>query len=408
MERSLMLAKKYQHLTVSDDHESSYETANNLTQLPSAKVKSGAIESLLSQNEDLSARLKVLLRRLASIEEENLKLTQEHREMKHQLAGLVDQVAVYREKEYTWRERTLTAEESLDIQQSELRQKEVEFAKLRTQEWEMRENLQAQLNKVEQSYLRLMRYRARIKNWAHPAMKRLLALNEEKDQRIEQFKREIQNTEVQCQSLIQKNLEQVRKSREALRAVEEEKLQLVAHFEQQRDDLRAEISSLTETSNELRKKATMLDRSLERQDYLENRLVFAERENQELRIKFNEEFSIVQTQMFEWRNKAQSLEAANESLSNRTNELELQYRQTKEVAERLDEQMETLRLLWKEKVHENERLRKNLQAVEAINSDLSVKINHFRNQEMIAQTTTTISNESEPTFDFPIDREPSA
>lgn len=388
MERSLMLAKKYEHLTLAENPEllSHGDARNgNLTQLPTAKVKSGAVESLLSQNEDLSARLKVLLRRLASMEEENLRLTQEHREMKHQLTGLSDQMAVFREKEYTWKERTLTAEEALDIQQSELRKKEIEFAKLRAQEWELRQHLQTQLDKIEGAYHRHLRYRARIRNWARPAMKRLQKLLQEKDLRVEHFKRELQNTEIQCQGLIHKNLEQVKKSREALRAIEDEKLQLIAQFEQQRDDLKSEVASLSETNQELRRKAALLDRSLERQDYLENRLIFAERENQELRSKFNDEYSQVQNQMFEWRTKAQGFEAERESLITHKAELELQYKRTKEVADRLDEQMEALRLLWKEKVHENERLRKNLHAVEEINSELSIKINEISNQQLAGE-----------------------
>lgn len=388
MERSLMLAKKYQHLTLADgpsELSSDFDEGGKLTKLPTAKVKSGAVESLLSQNEDLSARLKVLLRRLAAIEEENLKLTQEHREMKHQLTGIGDQLAVYREKESTWRERTITAEETLDIQQSQLRQKEIEFAKLRSQEWEMREHLQVQLSNIETSYHHLLRYRARIKNWVRPAMKNLTAALSDKNLRIEQVQRELQNTEIQCQNLIQKNLEQVKKSRDALRAVEDQKLQLILQFEQQRDDLKNEISTLAETTNELRKKAALLDRSLERQDYLENRLVFAERENQELRQKFNDEFGQVQTMMYDWRTKAHSLEAERDTLKQNKDDLEVQYKRTKEVADRLDEQMEALRLLWKEKVHENERLRNNQQALEAINSELSIKLNELRNHRLASE-----------------------
>lgn len=385
MDRSLILAKKYQHLSLASQHDGELnesDLSGSIMHLPTAKVKSGAVESLLSQNEDLSARLKVLLRRLASIEEENLKLAQEHREMKHQLSGLTDQLVVYREKESTWRERTLTAEETLDIQQSQLRQKEIEFAKLRTQEWEMREHLQTQLEKLDHAYCRLLRYRARIKNWIKPWVKGLNSQIQEKQIRIDQYRRELQNTEIQSQQLIHKNIEQVKKSREALKTAEEEKIQLISQFEQQRHDFQNEIKSITDTNTELRKKAALLDRSLERQDYLENRLVFAERENQELRERFNQEFTAVQNQMYEWRSKALSLEAEHESLISRITEVEHNYKTTKEVADRLDEQMEALRLLWKEKVHENERLRKNQQALEAINSDLSIKLNEFRNQKI--------------------------
>lgn len=98
MERSLLLAKKYQHLKVTDDQRVQAEIE---TMAPSynPSTKSEAIDSLIAQNEDLTARLKVLLRRLSSIEEENHVLSQEHREMKHQLSAVTDQLSVFKEKE---------------------------------------------------------------------------------------------------------------------------------------------------------------------------------------------------------------------------------------------------------------------------------------------------------------------
>lgn len=375
MDRSLMLAKKYQHLSVTDDNRiiSKFDDSFQMN-----SGKSGAIDSLLAQNEDLNARLKVLLKRLASIEEENLTLTQEHRDMKNQYLSLADELSVFREKESGWKERTLTAEETLEIHQSQIRQKEVEFAKLRTQEWEMREHLKSRFEFMEKAFRRLTRYRARIARTVKPRFKSLMAQIRELEARVFQYKRELQNTEVQCQSLINKNIEQVKKVKESLKQSEEEKISLISQFEQTHKDLNTEITTLRTANIELRKRAGQLERSLERQDYLENKLIFAERENQELRHQFNEEYTLVQNQMYDWRSKAQSQIAENESLVQKCKDFENQYLRTKEITERLDEQMESMRYLWKEKVHENEQLKADKENVEAINTSLSIQLNELR------------------------------
>lgn len=383
MERSLLLAKKYQNLKVDDEQRLHIEFDNQTNSVPKTSSKSEVIDNLISQNEDLSARMKVLLRRLASIEEENIKLTQEHRDMKHQLSALNDQIEVFNEKETDLKNRAFAAEETLDIQQSQIRQKEIEFAKLRSVEWEQRENLKSQLEILEKKFKTLYRYRARIKEKIKPRYKNLNKTILEKDIRIEQYRIEIQNTEIQCQALIQKNLEQVKKSRETVKNIEESKLQLIGQFEQTHKDFMNELKSLNEINQELRKKSALLDKSLERQDYLENKAIFMERENQDLRNQYNNEYSLLQNQMLEWRNKAQTLEVENISLQERLLELENQYKRTEEIADRLDEQMESLRLLWKEKVHENERLKRNQEALEEINKELSIKLNDYRADEFI-------------------------
>lgn len=383
MERSLLLAKKYENLRVTDDHKLEFEP--NHSKLTSATSKSEAVDSLIAQNEDLNARLKILFRRLSSIEEENNILSQEHREMKHQLSSVNDQLSVYKEKENDLKDRSLAAEETLEIQQSQLRAKEIEFAKLRAQEWEYRENLKEQLYLVEKQFKKLYRYKARIKQIVKPSYKNIKNQLNEKNFKIEQLKMEMQNIEIHCQNLIQKNLETIRKSRENAKQVEEEKIQIISQFEQAIKDQLLEIQSLNDLNMELRKKSSLLDKSLERQDYLENRVIFVERENKEMREKYNEELTFLQSQFYDWRSKAQNLEAENESLNSKLSDTEFQLSKTKNIVEKLDEQMESLRVLWKEKVNENERYKKNQETLEALNAELSIKLNQYKVNEIISE-----------------------
>ncbi len=86
--------------------------------------------------------------------------------------------------------------------------------------------------------------------------------------------------------------------------------------------------------------------------------------------------------MYEWRTKALAFEVEVDSLRMNKQELEVNYQQTKEVATKLEEQMEALRMIWKEKVQENERLKQKQQALEAINTELSIKLNELRTQKL--------------------------
>jgi hypothetical protein len=75
--------------------------------------KSNTVEALIAQNEDVTARLKIALRRMQMLEDENAQLQQDLTATKIAHSSTSDQMLVWKEKEKIWKERNEKAEEAL-------------------------------------------------------------------------------------------------------------------------------------------------------------------------------------------------------------------------------------------------------------------------------------------------------
>jgi chromosome segregation ATPase len=348
-----------------------------------SNLKSGALDNLIAQNEDLTTRFRVLLRRLSVLEDENLRYVTENKEFKTQLNSVSDQIAIFKDKESIWRQRTLAAEEAMDMSQAIVRKKEIEFAQMRTQDWQEKEQLKKHIEKIDKQRLNLIRYRARIRLYLRPFIDRLklsiFDLNKTKSQQ----KNQIEFLNIQVQKISDHNKNLIIQHRDESKKLEESKLSIVTQFEKHQDDLKNDVKGLKELNAELTIRSSKLDKSLERQDYLENRVIEFERIVAELKQKYNDETENLQKQFFYWRNHAQSLEVQSQSLSERFNETQQSLNINRELTHRLQEQLEAIRHLWTDSSQETTRLRNCNDALEKLNSELCVKLNEARNQNSI-------------------------
>jgi hypothetical protein len=345
-------------------------------------LKSGALENLIAQNEDLTTRFRVLLRRLSILEEENLRYITENRESKTQLTTIADQITIFKEKESVWRQRTLGAEEAMDMSQAIVRRKEIEFAQMRAQDWIEKEQLKKHIEKIDKQRLNLIRYQARIRLYVKPFILRLKKsitdLNKFKNQQSNQ----IETLNIQVQKIGDHNKNLILQYRDEVKKIEESKINIITQFEKHQDDLKNEVQTLNDLNSELVIRSEKLDKSLERQDYLENRIIQFERIISELKQKYNDEINNIQKQFYHWRNHAQSLEVQNLSLTERFNESQQSLNINKELSDRLQEQLAALRHLWTDSSQETTRLRQCNQALERLNSELCLKLNEARNQKL--------------------------
>lgn len=346
-----------------------------------SNLKSGALENLIAQNEDLTARFRVLLRRLSILEEENIRSATENKEYKNQLASVSDQIAIYKEKESTFRQRTLAAEEAMDMSQAIVRKKEIEFAQMRTQDWQEKEQLKKHLEKIDKQRLNLIRYRTRIHLYVKPFIAKLRKKLEDFNALAKQQSKQIESLGFQVQKISDHNKFLIGQNRDHTQKFEETKLNLVTQFEKYQHDLKNEIKSLKELNHELSLRSDRLDKSLERQDYLENRVIESDRIIAELKQKYAEEVDNIQKQFYYWRNHAQSLEVQNLSLSEKYNETFQSLNVHKDLAARLQEQLEALRHLWTDSSQEVQRLRHCNEALEKLNSEICIKLNEARNNK---------------------------
>jgi chromosome segregation ATPase len=343
-------------------------------------LKSGALDNLIAQNEDLTTRFRVLLRRLSILEEENLRYVTENKEFKTQLNSVSDQITIFKDKESVWRQRTLAAEEAMDMSQSMVRRKEIEFAQMRTQDWQEKEHLKKHIEKVDKQRLNLIRYRARIRLYIKPFINRLKQAISELNRVKNHHQSQIEHFNIQLQKISDHNKNLITQHRIESHRIEETKLNIITQFEKHQDDLKNEIKSLKELNSELSHRSGKLDKSIERQDYLENRVIELERVIEDLKQKYSQESSELQKQLYNWRNQAQSLDVQNHSLSERFNDTQQSLQVNKDLSYRLQEQLEALRHLWTDSSQEVNRLRNSNDALERLNAELCLKLNEARNQ----------------------------
>jgi hypothetical protein len=88
------------------------------------------------------------------------------------------------------------------------------------------------------------------------------------------------------------------------------------------------------------------------------------------------------TSLSQWRTQAQRFEIQNEGLNQKLKEAEEQTANYKNLSARLEEQMQGLRILWEENSIEVERLRTSNSSLEKLNSELCIKLNESRNQNL--------------------------
>ncbi|MCE3010163.1 MAG: hypothetical protein LW875_06090 [Proteobacteria bacterium] len=318
--------------------------------------RSLSYEAIAAQNEDLSARLKVLIQRMHQIEQANYELVENTSQLRSEHSALQDQMLVWREKEFLWKQKN----ESLQAEIEKIHQR---FPDLDSQ----REKLK-----------RLERYQEKVKTQIKPYIQELKTYAQSLVDQIALMQRDLDQRD---QTISQLN-DQLQKERD-LAFLETEKLnqsqvKLISEFEEERHFLKSEVISLQESLVRAEEKADRLDRALLRQDELEN-MVIAYQRNKEI---FEQE---LRNELAQTRNEASLQQKQNFENSMRIKDLESQAQEKQELLEsryqqltQAEDQLHSLRHLWLQKNEENEKLTLQLQTLEKLNFELSKQLGESR------------------------------
>jgi chromosome segregation ATPase len=328
----------------------------DFTEIPRDVRKSGTVETLISQNEDLMARLKVTLRRMTSLEDENKNLHDTLADLKRSYASLSDQMLVWREKEKVWQERHARAENQLKVFHDRLPDYE----------------------KMEAQIDRLRRYQERVKSTIKPYLHQLKGYAQSLHMQIQDLNQElhtkdaeISNLQHQIRSLKEENQQQVQ-------FLEMNQNDLVNSFEKEKSLLLAEIHSLQEANLALSHKSERLDQSLARQDDLENLVISLRRSKEESQNETQAELEALRDTSRELRAKLTEISVSHEDLLTERERLKRDLRAHQSRQIELEEQMTSLRLMWTSKSEENEKLQISIASLEKLNLELSSKLNELR------------------------------
>lgn len=336
---------------------------NDFSHLPKEILKSSTVENLISQNEDLMARLKVTLRRLSLLETENHRFSEEANKARLSQSSVTDQILVWREKDNIWRQKVDHLE----------REKEVQGEKVRA--------LTEKVRNMTTELARHAKYHERIKTQVKPYISQLKEYSRTQDLRLQELEGDYAHKEALLRDLRHQIIEVTKNSRYQVEASEKKAQEMVQFYEEQIERMNKELAMLHQTQEELEVKSIKLHSALERQDSLENEVVTLRRTKEEIKDRLEKEIERQQERISELSRQNQKLGVEHADLQIRVVEDQEKIQKLEKDSYQTQEQLESLRYMWTAKNEENEKLKVAAAALERLNLELSQKLNELRKQD---------------------------
>ena len=352
----------------------------NLSQLPAHILHSGTVETLIGQNEDLMARLKVNIRRNSMLEQRILQQDETIQEISNLNNSLVAQLQVTQEKDRILREKS----RGFDMRQNEL-EEEIELLKVKLAAAEDRSfELHAGLE-FENAY------RRRVRRWVRPAMDQLRTRNTLLD-------RELNARNLELSELRSRFADTISHMQTQQRVHSSDQMQLVDQYESRMRATEAELTRLRAESKLLRDKSVRLDEAVSAKAEIENRNIALERKVKEIENSLGLELRSFQEQAAQYRIEAKTLAAELNTTRSAHAQATLERDTFKNDLARIQDQLESLQTVWSETQKKVEASKLQQDALNKLNQELSRQLKESRkavNQQTAQETALTLSTESQ-------------
>jgi chromosome segregation ATPase len=338
-------------------------SAFNVAHLPKEILKSSTVENLISQNDDLMTRLKVALRRLATLENENHKLADGAQKARLSQSAVADQMMIFKEKDALWKQKLTQAEKEKDVHVEKTRALQVKVEKL--------------ANEVD----RYHKYHERIKTQVKPYIQQLKDYSRSLEEKNAQLTQTQSRMEAQLSDLRYQVVEVTKNSKLQIELREKNAHEMVQYYEQQIQAQNQELRKMEDVNKDLSIRAVRLNKALEKQDELENQLVEMMRSKEELKARLEKEIVRLQDRASELHRNNTRLEVEHADLRDLAMSNEITIKNLQKETTDLTQQLDSLRYMWNAKVEETEKTRAALQSLERLNVDLSQKVNELRSSQ---------------------------
>lgn len=348
----------------------------HLQQIPGHVLRSGAIEALASQNEDLVARLSVALRRAALLENQIADLEHQQSVLNHHLNIAHDQVLVLQEKDRCLVEKTSAQESAANAILGQMQLLETQYAELYVTSRERVQRLSEKSDTLERENLRYFKYRKNLK--------RALKVFRQRARRDEEAMHELKNRLSEAVVRIQ----QMAKEADA------NQFQLVETYEQTLREAHERLADLERQNLAYAEKAKAFDELLDRSIVIENQLIEKTRAHNEHQATAAAESAQLQLDNSELRTQVKTQLMSLENLKNQVAYLNQVESVSRSEVKQLTDQVETLQLLWQEGQTKQEKLAVKNQAMQKLNQQLSTTINQQRHEIQRLRTQIESQNYS--------------
>lgn len=335
----------------------------DLSHIPRDILKSSTVENLISQNEDLMARLKVALRRLSLLETENQKISEESSNARRAQSSITDQILVWKEKDSVWKNKVDTLE----------REKEIQGEKLKA----LMEKTQKMSSELERHH----KYQERIRVQVKPYISQLKEYSKTQEVKVQEQEAALAHKEAQLRDLRHQMIEVTKNSMFQVETQANKMQEMIQFYETQIETTNKELQTLQGAQAELELKNRKLHAALERQDTLENEVVVLRRTKEEMQQRYEQDLQNTRARMGELTRQNQKLGVEHADLQIRVTQDSEAVQTLQKENHQLTEQLESLRYMWNSKTDENEKLKAALASLERLNLELSQKINEMRTKE---------------------------
>lgn len=356
----------------------------DLSKIPLAVIHSATVETLISQTEDLSARLKVQIRRNAVMERRALELEESTRTQEKQLSTLRQQHELLSEKDSGHLEKIRSLEEKISEQKSEIELLEVRYA----------EQSQVHRKDMTDNTTRVAQLEQQVSD-----LSRLLPLEKENFKladdnaffktKVEELAQHLQTKESEVRSLHQSNETEISALRQAneaeVQSLKEHIIKMETIINEQSHDMAQLRNQLDDTTKELRKQMEAYTLELRKQTDINTKVVEEKSELENLVILKEREkehqISTVASDLMTMRQELKNTQVAFRTVQSEKAQLETQLKSTEETINGLsrdntdlEKQIQNLQALWYKLQSEFEKERTKTTALTKLNRELSVEL----------------------------------
>ena len=371
----------------------------DITHLPAEILKSSAIEALMAQSDDLSARLRVNLRRLAILEDQLREALRQRQDLEERNRALEDSAAVAEQKYESIRFENSRLNENDEESQKELLHVRNLWLAERGDTIQQIENLKIETKEQTRKIHRLVRHRQKLHDVAlrlraevrnlqtsHLELTSKLADSTERNQLLVErlhaqgcdFSQRLEtltnNYEQKLHGLQTTSDREIAESRFAF---EQTLLELNAELQHQIAPLQESVEQLTQENKQLQEQCTAFHARFVHQVEIENKIQSLEKELRDSQA---------------WREAAENKSKENSRLLRDLQSNEREIRQLKSDNEALHKQVENLQALWEQSRQSLEDLELREQALQKINQNLAADLQHARGQLAQPKYTEVLSH----------------
>ncbi len=348
----------------------------DFSEIPMSAIKSATLEGLLSQNEDLMARLSVSLRKIHELEEGASVFERERKSLHTRFQTMREQYLVLEAKDKSAMHRTLQQHE----ENTHLRHSGEKLEKLYT-------DLYAQAIAFQKRMVLLERYRARIRK-VTPAIQekskriQLLeteivqfrrSLNAQKIHLTEEFDAKTEQFQVKSAEY-EKRIADIRAEMTDVRnALQSEHMRTINTFE-------AKLAEAQQETLALKAKADERDKLYEELLITQNSKIFEQRQFEQSRADNELTMGRLELETVSLRQQLKDILVDREAKSQELIRLTSEIPNLRERNQNLVEQVESLQSLWNHKQREVEQAEEKNKSLQKLNQSLSVTLNQQRKE----------------------------